>query len=456
MYEAFRKNGEPTYYEDNHTPWQADILESGFIFAGCILALAFFCILPGIQGKSRLFTLSWIVIGVSVGTIIVVINYSPHWEVAETSTVTKYKAGTGKDIHAHVGLNIGLRGINITLKGTPVHQLNETINYNEHFGWSWRQGRNFFGPFASEFNQAYRAAQFRGLPLPILWIAEYFTLDGEGLRWGRLYREAGLYAHSCLWLALVFWVLANILLFVLIRYGAYLIIFTGLSLCTSTTIKHFLRTDLTLAIPFSAEHILRIHYGPAFWLCLVTGGLCLVSGFIILVIDLRLPSASAAFFGMDILQDENQIQVETLTKKDDSNLTEIVEVDKDGKVVKKIDVRPVGAPKAGSKVTDPHTLLSAKDLDNVYGDYKDDFYDDFSNSDSDLSATDEEYNDAKTILSETKRKGFIQRLQVNRRVPSARPPSNKTTSTISSSNQRVTRPRVKKTAVVPIGTQRRK
>ena len=52
---------------------------------------------------------------------------------------------------------------------------------------------------ASEFNQEYRAAQFRGVPLPILWIAEYFTFDGEGIRWGRLYRESGLYAHMLLW-----------------------------------------------------------------------------------------------------------------------------------------------------------------------------------------------------------------------------------------------------------------
>lgn len=31
--------------------------------------------------------------------------------------------------------------------GEPVHQLNETINYNEHFSFSNRQGRLGFGPF---------------------------------------------------------------------------------------------------------------------------------------------------------------------------------------------------------------------------------------------------------------------------------------------------------------------
>jgi len=52
---------------------------------------------------------------------------------------------------------------------------------------------------ANNFNREYRAAQFRGLPLPILWVAEYFTIDGEDLRWGRFYRESGLYAGICLW-----------------------------------------------------------------------------------------------------------------------------------------------------------------------------------------------------------------------------------------------------------------
>ena len=40
------------------------------------------------------------------------------WETSEVHTETKYKAGTGKDINATIGLYIGLRGINITLKGT--------------------------------------------------------------------------------------------------------------------------------------------------------------------------------------------------------------------------------------------------------------------------------------------------------------------------------------------------
>ena len=51
QYDAFRANGFPTFYGEVKTAWQADIIEAGLIFAFCILALAFFAILPGIHGK---------------------------------------------------------------------------------------------------------------------------------------------------------------------------------------------------------------------------------------------------------------------------------------------------------------------------------------------------------------------------------------------------------------------
>ena len=52
LYDAFRINGAPTYYDEIRSAWHADILESGFIFAGCILAVSLLCVLPGIHGKS--------------------------------------------------------------------------------------------------------------------------------------------------------------------------------------------------------------------------------------------------------------------------------------------------------------------------------------------------------------------------------------------------------------------
>lgn len=409
QYDAFRENGFPTYYGEVKTAWQADILEAGLIFAFCILALAFFAILPGVQGKQRIFNFVWIVVSLFIGAVILVTNFSLEWEASSTHATTKYKAGTGKDINASIGVHIGLRGVNITLKGEPEHQLNETINYNEEFSWSWRQGRLGFGPFASEFNQEYRAAQFRGVPLPILWIAEYFTFDGEGIRWGRLYRESGLYAHMLLWLAFPLWLLSNILFLVLLRYGAYFLIMTGTSMCTANVIKHFLRNPLELTIPFSAEHILVFHYGTAFWLCLGTGFLCILCGFIILIMDLRLPEMIANFFGVDVRQDNDQIQREgtklsqssySSSNTADTELTEIVEIDSDGKVSKTSQVREGnGANQSRSGQADDAEWSECS-------------------SESELEPTDDENDDYRLIDKRPASKGLLGRFQQPRQRPS--------------------------------------
>lgn len=54
----------------------------------------------------------------SLDVCVPVSNFSYTWDTAEIHTRTKYKAGTGKEISADIGVHIGLRGINITLKGT--------------------------------------------------------------------------------------------------------------------------------------------------------------------------------------------------------------------------------------------------------------------------------------------------------------------------------------------------
>ena len=52
---------------------------------------------------------------------------------------------------------------------------------------------------AGQIQRDFRRAQHRGAPLPILWVAEYFTFDGEGIRFGRHYMRAGWYAHIVIW-----------------------------------------------------------------------------------------------------------------------------------------------------------------------------------------------------------------------------------------------------------------
>lgn len=155
-----------------------------------------------------------------VGCVILISNFGYEWQYDTACVRTQYKAyifppNIPQEIQAEVGLFIGLRGVNITLNEMSLSDCrhgsggsgynspfpDEEIDYNERFSWAdpWGQGRLGFGPVAGRFSQEFRAHQFRGTPYPILWIAEYFTLDGEQLRWGRKYRQAGWYAHILLW-----------------------------------------------------------------------------------------------------------------------------------------------------------------------------------------------------------------------------------------------------------------
>lgn len=72
--------------------------------------------------------------------------------------------------------------------GIPVRQLDETINYNEEF--TWRLGESY----AKEYTKALE----KGLPNPVLYLAEKFTPNSPcGLH--RQYRLAGHYTSASLW-----------------------------------------------------------------------------------------------------------------------------------------------------------------------------------------------------------------------------------------------------------------
>ena len=69
----------------------------------------------------------------------------PYWERGQIRSQMPYRFGRNLNIDATVGINIGLRGINITLIGNPINQHNDTIDFNEYFDWTWSQGKPGFG-----------------------------------------------------------------------------------------------------------------------------------------------------------------------------------------------------------------------------------------------------------------------------------------------------------------------
>ena len=46
-----------------------------------------------------------------------VCNFGQEWEVSEIETKTQYRAGLREEIDAEIEVKIGLRSVNITLKG---------------------------------------------------------------------------------------------------------------------------------------------------------------------------------------------------------------------------------------------------------------------------------------------------------------------------------------------------
>jgi len=68
--------------------------------------------------------------------------------------------------------------------------MSDRIDYNERFTWC--------GP--TDMTDEYSRSLSKGLPFPILTVAEYLSLDDEGFRWGRIYRKAGYFSAITLWL----------------------------------------------------------------------------------------------------------------------------------------------------------------------------------------------------------------------------------------------------------------
>ncbi|XP_077424287.1 dual oxidase maturation factor 2 [Vanacampus margaritifer] len=210
------------------------------------------------------------------------------------TTNATYKSFSNAVVHADVGLHVGLYGINVTLKGNPVVQLNETIDYNEMFSWH------------DAIEDDYEEALEKGLPNPILYIAEKFTLSSPcGLIYH--YRHSGRYASATLWAAFCCWMLVNILFCMpVILYAGYMMLATAafifISAAAFTAIMHAPNCIFSIGTDsFEAE------YSVSFWLALATGVLCTVIGVLVVMMNFMLPEKMKEAFsvGVDSYDDED-------------------------------------------------------------------------------------------------------------------------------------------------------
>ncbi|XP_060030565.1 dual oxidase maturation factor 1 isoform X3 [Erinaceus europaeus] len=252
--------------------------------------VTFIIILPGIRGKMRLFWLLRVVTSLFIGAVILAVNFCSEWSVGQVSTNMTYKAFSSKRISADVGLQVGLGGVNITLIGTPVRQLNETIYYNEAF--TWRLGQSY----AEEYAKALE----KGLPDPVLYLAEKFTPDSPCGLHGQ-YRLAGHYTSAILWVAFICWLLANVMLSMpVLVYGGHMLLATGLFQLLALFFFS-MATSLTPPCPLHlGTETLHTHCGPAFWVTLATGLMCVLLGLAMAVAHRTQPHRLKAFFNQSV------------------------------------------------------------------------------------------------------------------------------------------------------------
>ncbi|XP_076983868.1 dual oxidase maturation factor 2 [Tamandua tetradactyla] len=282
-------NGELPFYPQPRHAAGFDVPLLIVILVFLTLATSFLLILPGIRGRSRWFWLVRILLSLFIGTETVAVHFSTEWLVGRVSTNTSYRAFSSARVQAQVGLHVGLEGINITLTGTPVQQLNETIDYNERFSW-------YLG---EDYKEEYAEALEKGLPDPVLYLAEKFTPNSPcGLY--RQYRLAGHYASATLWVAFCLWLLANALLSMPVPlYGGLALLAAGA--LALFTVFAFASTSSVPPCPLRlGSAVLTTHYGAAFWVTLAIGILCLLLGGAVVSLHYARPGALRTFLDQSV------------------------------------------------------------------------------------------------------------------------------------------------------------
>ncbi|XP_074773387.1 dual oxidase maturation factor 2 [Athene noctua] len=270
------------FYPQQRKAFVFDVSTIIVIVVFLTFACSFLLIIPGIRGRVRLYWTLRVLLSLVVGVVIVAVQFTGDWETGWVKANTSYKSFSRALVKADIGLHVGLGGVNVTLMGNPVSQINETIHYNEHF--AWRLG--------ADYDHSYSEGLKRGLPSPILYVAEKFTKQSPcGVH--RQYRISSHYASATLWVAFCTWLISNMLFSMpVLVYGGYMLLVTGAFMIFSLLSFSTVRNSPMCPIQFGIA-TLRTGYGGSFWLTLATGLLCFVAGITVVALH---------YFNLDLLK----------------------------------------------------------------------------------------------------------------------------------------------------------
>uniref|UniRef100_A0A8D2PXU6 DOXA1 factor n=1 Tax=Zosterops lateralis melanops TaxID=1220523 RepID=A0A8D2PXU6_ZOSLA len=261
-------NGSYPFYPGPNAYFPFDTTRAVIVTIFLSMLATSIIILPGIRGRGRLFWFLRLVLGLFMGAVILTVQFTRDWETGWVQANTSYKSFSPAQVNADIGLHIGLAGVNVTLRGNPVRQINETIDYNEHFPWN----------FGADYDHSYSQGLQKGLPSPILYVAEKFTVQSP-CAVHRQYRIAGHYASAIPPVPAEPSCPATLTFFSLIFFSTA-------------------RNTLKCPIQFGSVS-LRTDYGESFWLTLGAGLLCLLLGLGIVILNSLQPEKLKLIFSLD-------------------------------------------------------------------------------------------------------------------------------------------------------------
>ncbi|VDK78486.1 unnamed protein product [Litomosoides sigmodontis] len=238
-FDAFRENGDPTWFGDNRTPVIVDLQICALASIFITPFLAFLIILPGVRHYRIASTIAF-VLSVTVGAIILSV---PKGEKEQQ------------------------------------HTLND-LKYNERF--------EFLDVFSMETEL--EKSLKKGLPYPILKIIEYLSVDRAGFVWGRQYRLTGHYTVYLLWTAFAFWIIQILMLCLVPHNFAKIVVVVGvLVLLADFVYFTFVPKNLQIRFPSSdgSMSILDFHLSTCFYTTLTAGITSLLYGGVLLILQAK-------------------------------------------------------------------------------------------------------------------------------------------------------------------------
>ncbi|KFM72662.1 Dual oxidase maturation factor 1, partial [Stegodyphus mimosarum] len=120
----------------------------------------------------------------------------------------------------------------------------------------------------------------------------------EGFSWGGKYRKAGYYTSILLWTAFSVWMVMNILLCMVPRYGAYTMVLTGILILSCNGLYALMLPKIPLIIHFEMQ-VLTFSFGWCFWALMGAGILSVIVGTAMSILDNFYPNKFSTIFEVD-------------------------------------------------------------------------------------------------------------------------------------------------------------